>query len=449
MATTGRGGTYLLLLGGLALAAIMGYTLAIDGGKRAPSGGSEAAEVAVFFPDRADWLDFRLGITACGRRGLIGIVAEDPDAVTVVTPKTRRTIRFDWHRARGSVETHDEIRGLLARANPAVAVVGSINTALTTYLAEELRTAGKDGPPLLVPWATSDKAEGDAGSPARPGLLEIYPGGTFRFCLNNRREAELVVRCLGAQEPEERPGRVFIAYDPRDPYSVDLADGFRAAIRAAHPRARLVDQPDGVGLPDLEDEPGADELKWASAVWEAVRADRPGRPNWVVLPLQAEPARRMLAALKRQAPTSPPRLRVLCGDGFSLGDLAWVAADGRRPFSLWCASSGSGAVEDHEARGAQVPAEIVSALALGLDRTGPDGHLRDFLAGLNLPGTARAAIGRSLAFDRSGERKGDDLGHVLAIPADRGEVLAYTRGPKGDWKPPVALPPRTIVLARP
>src|SRR5262249_40204418 len=152
--------------------------------------------VAVFFPERADWDDFRRGVLACARKGLVRVTSEQLDAVVVETSGRRRALRFDWHRARGGLESRGEVQRLLALAEPPIAIVGSSNTALTADLAAELNAARPEagGPLLLVPWATSidtlPPTEGGRGH--RSPLLGVYPGRTFRFCLDNHRQAGLV-----------------------------------------------------------------------------------------------------------------------------------------------------------------------------------------------------------------------------------------------------------------
>src|SRR4051812_43576739 len=99
MATISRAGTGLLMAGGLLLALLMAYTLIFDSGLSLapaprPSG---AAEVAVFYPNRVDWLDFRLGILECARRGLCQVIGEMGDSVLVETRDQRLPVRFTWY----------------------------------------------------------------------------------------------------------------------------------------------------------------------------------------------------------------------------------------------------------------------------------------------------------------------------------------------------------------
>lgn len=445
-----RIGTWFLLAGGMALTALMVYTLTLGGPDRpGDEGPADAADVAVFFPDRNDWFDFRLGIAACVRKGLVEPVSERDDQVIVETSKTHRPVRFTWHRSRGVLETREAVARLARGPRPPAAVVGSINTALTAALAEGLRGVSAEGPPLLVPWATSVETDDPAGGPGPFRLLDLDPGRMFRFCLNNQREADLVVRCLAAQPGDPTAERVIIATDRRDPYSSDLASCFRRAIGAVAPEAEIVEQPGAVGPPNRADRPGPNERRWAASIWREIA--REPRPTWVILPLQAQPAARLLTALREAGagvdPSTSP-LRVLCGDGFALSTLAGFAAATPSPFSLWCASASNGAPSGVD-RDAQVPAEIVASLALGLARgESHDRSLRDFLARLDIPANGRGAFGRSLAFDPSGERRGVDLGNVLAILPGHREIVAFSHGAGGVWSSPIPVASPTV-LARP
>jgi hypothetical protein len=203
--------------------------------------------------------------------------------------------------------------------------------------------------------------------------------------------------------------------------------------------------------PGLIQTPGPADERCAARIWERVRAAPPGRATWLVLPLQGPPIRRILTALERQAPSGEvPPLHVLCGDGIGLTALRDFASI--RGFSVWCPSwDGLPGVEGRaEMPGdALVPAEVVAALAAAVDRAppGPDG-LRDALATLDLKADDPATLGRSLAFDRSGERRSVDLGHVLAVLPGEGRVVAFAPGPGGRWNGPVQVPALPL-LAQP
>ena len=443
MGSASRIGTGLLGTFGLALAGLMAYTLAFEGCEGTSTArrpGAVAAEVAVFFPDRADWSDFRHAVAACVARGLAKGPEESEGSIVVGTPRLGRRVRFTWDGTRGVGEARAEVGRLARLAIPPVAVVGSSTTVLTAALADSLREAGPSGPVLLLPWATASRASGDG-----PRLLEIDRGRTFRFCPNNDRLADSVVDCLIARDAPKLPGRAFLVVDPRDPYSVDLAAGFRRSIRARAPSTEIVERSDALGEPtvnhaaDSAPTPSAEEATLADAIWTAAEAD--GRVAWVVLPLQGEPTRRVLAALQARSSWhgssshggSP--IRAVCGDAIRRDSLDGLA--GRRAFPVWCASTSSarptdqGVVDD-----TQTLAEIVSALLLAVersprDRPGAD-DVRDALAKLDLPASDPSAFGRPLSFEPDGERRGD-IGQVLATRPGAAGVAEFARGPDGAW----------------
>ena len=451
MAPTSRVGTGLLGTFGLALAALMAYTLAFEGCHGSGSSPSEirqpdSAEVAVFFPDVRDWSHFRRAIEACVRRELARPVFEGEEAVVVATPRLGRRVRFTWHGIRGVGETREEVERLAGRTPPPIAVVGSSTTVLTVALADPLRDAGATGPVLLVPWATALMAD-RPGSVARPvPLLGIDPGRTFRFCPNNRRLAESVVGCLIGQDSTKPPARVFLVVDPHDPYSVDLADCFRMTIRERAGTVKVVEQAEAVGMPTMARSPGsvsppsAAEASLADAIWTAVEDGTDDRTTWVVLPLQGEPTRRILAALRHRASWNSADegdgpLRVVCGDGIGRETLDGLA--GHRSFPIWCASTSTARASDHGvSNDTQTLAEIVSVVLLAVEqspraRPTPD-EVREALTRLDLAASDRAAFGRALRFAADGERL-DDPGHVLAVRPGVSTVSEFRLGSDGRW----------------
>lgn len=449
MLTQGRLGTGLLSVGGIGLLLLMGYTLAFDPEDPAASlwFPSTARGVAVIVPERDDWMTIRQAVLACAGRGVLAIEAEDRDALTIVTPEHGRRIRLAWSRARGAAETRKQVRSLWDRPAPPFAVIGSSNTALTVALAEAMASrAGPlpDGPPLLIPWATAMKA--GAPDPLAP-LLGLYPGRSFRFCPNNQRQADLVVRCALDHGPRPAPARVIVVVDEADPYSIDLASAFELAVRRHVPGATVVRVAGAVSSPGLSDSPGSTERATARRVG-ALIAER--SPAWVVLPLQNEPTRRLIAALKAEAPENAgsAEIPLLCGDGIGVETLAAVAGDAR--FSIWCASPDSTPTPDRGlARDLQVPAEVLAALVHAVDGNadaGP-GVARRALSALDLTADDRRAVGRSVRFDPDGERLGDDLGEVLAVLPGRVDVRVFPTLADGTWAPPRVLVPDSVVRA--
>ena len=315
-------------------------------------------------------------------------------------------------------------------------MVGSSTTVLTAALAGALREAGPGGPALLLPWATALRS-GEGGPP----LLEMDPGRTFRFCPNNDRLADSVVDGLLLADAPRRPARAIVVVDPLDPYSVDLAASFRRAILARAPSAEIVEEVDALGEPPPRrpDDPGppasAEESRLAEAIWRAAGRGRDGGTTWVVLPLQEEPALRVLASLRGRSPWPSPTggdgpIRVVSGDAIRRRSLEALLA-GRRVFPVWCASTASPGADDEAT---QTLAEIVSSLLLAVERsprpepTADD--VRDALAALDLPASSPSAFGRALAFEPGGERRGE-AGAVLAARPGQASVAVFGPGKAG------------------
>lgn len=461
-----RWGTRILVAGGLGLVLFMAYTLTLGRTRRVPrlsSSVSSVASVVVFFPERTDWLDFRDGIESCRQRGLARVVEETDSSVLLETPRQHSRLRFSWQGARGVRTTQEELTRLLASAQRPLAVVGSSNTMLTVAVAEVLdrdRRLGRESPVLLLPWASSVMAK-VPGRGQRPiPLLDIDPGRTFRFCADNQSAADLVIRCLVEHEPRRLPERAYLVVDRNDPYSVDLAECFRRAIAAAAPRAEIVEQPEVITrvMPGLLPEPpGPGDGQWADAIWRSTEAgEKVDHPTWVVLPLQAEPARRLIAALRRrnwrQNEKGEGSVRVVCGDGVGLDTLSELVGQGSLP--VWCFSSASAPKPERTGGSvvsldAQVPAEIVSAIVRILDQSqAAPVDLQAGLARLDLGPNDPAAFGREIAFDSSGERRAAVLGHVLAVRPGRTAVLGYAADDDGHWSAAVPIEPVPVAARR-
>ena len=393
MGTAARLSNAGIVAGGLALSVPLFYSLAFElsgPARPAATGPGGAAEVAVFFNDPADWRLFRLGVDACDRRGVARVVESRDDAVVVETPTHRRRVRFTWRDESGLSRLKGAVSGLAGR--PPLAVVGSDNTYWTAALAASMATTFPEpgrGPALLVPWATAVHVEGGRH------LLDLYPGRTLRYAPDNLRQAAAVVAALREAEGGVEPSAIFSAPGRDDPYSVDLDICFREAM--------------GEGIKVAERPAGGDSAAWASALWGEVRWLPEGRPAWLVLPLQEEPARRLLGALSSQArPEDRSRLRVLVADAVEPESLAEYADR----LAIWAARPSSTTAEGHDAL---APGEVVASLVHALDRADPpaDGaSLAACLRSIELP----AAAGRVLSFDTAGERRGLDL---LGAPASR------------------------------
>ena len=444
---TGRLGEVFLGGFGIVLGALMLSTLIFEGGS-APRDPSGLVDVSVFFLERSEWRIFAQGVRDCveSSRNLGRIVLEEDDRVVVETNRFRRPVRFTWRGVRGVGRTRDEVHRLVVAKSPPIAVVGSSNTVLTAALAAQLHAddVGRPGggPLLLIPWATS------------VSLIDGYAGRTFRFCSNNRRQAELLVGCLGARPGRTGPKHVVVVIDDRDPYSVDLASCIGAEVGRLYPQADCheigkagPDEPTPISPPpELSSGwslPTITEQRRAKQIWADI-AGGPVGETWVVLPLANVPARRMIEALNGAAPGSRDAksrpVAVLCGDAVGPSTLSRFVD--QLVFPVWSVSpamdpSAPGGLKED----VQAHAEIVAALLIGLDRGGPPPTADDLRATLIRPGSdadAPAPFGRPIAFDPTGERAGADPGVVLCLPEDSKAILVYCYG---HWDRPHAIDP--------
>ena len=119
MATMCRAGTGLLLAWGLGLAVLMVYILTPEGGLSVvfPAQSGSVSDVAVFYPERVDWLDFRSGIANCAKHGLVQDVEFADDVVTLKTTEGH-SVRFSWYGVRDySSEAKERVRELVGSRN--------------------------------------------------------------------------------------------------------------------------------------------------------------------------------------------------------------------------------------------------------------------------------------------------------------------------------------------
>src|SRR5262249_34908328 len=191
---------------------------------------------------------------------------------------------------------------------------------------------------LLIPWASSVLAERPEPGEGPVALMDIYRGRSFRFCLNNQFQADLIARYLAGLEGNGRLHKAVVVEDRYDQYSVDFGACFRRAIGHVVPSAEIIDRSDTVGLPVLYDPaalPTPAEEALAESIWRDAESLPQGEATWVILPLQKEPTRRLLEALSRSPharrephPGDTP-LRVVCGDTIGVGTLSQLA--GRCP----------------------------------------------------------------------------------------------------------------------
>jgi hypothetical protein len=436
MGKIGHAATAWLLLGGLGLTLLMGYTLIADFPRRL-NPPADTIRVAVFYPNPDSWLDFRQAADLCVQRGLAEIVDKSYDSLTLRARGRSASVLFTWHDARGLTEISLEVRRLAEQPHPPVAVIGSSNTVLTAVLAQALASLPNEtSPVLLVPDATAVRVALPGGSEP-VDLLAIHRGRSFRLGLDNRRQAELALRHVFDRHVSETPRRVFLAIDRDDPYSQDLATAFLQELARLSPGSPAPGDGDVLDLTGRAETPGSQERLWVTRVWQAVE---PGQKVMVFLPLQSEPARRLLVALEGYAPAEPRNdgssPLVICGDGLGRESLAQLA--GPLSFPVWSTSSASIAVSEYpgvpDQTDALIPAEAIVALMACLNpRDGDTVQMAEALRTLDLPADDPRALGRALAFDPQGERRGLGLGHVLGIEPESTSVFAHVLRSDGHW----------------
>ena len=379
----------------------------------------ETAEVVVFLPEATDWREFVEGVETCERRGILRVLHRNASEFTLGPPQGDLRLRLIWNSTGGLRGTRDQVSELTRRARPPIAMIGSTTSILTVALARQLKEETRAGdasssiPLLLIPWATTVMVEKDDPTEGPVALLDIYPGRSFRFCPNNRREADFLVDCVvETTSLKTLPRRAYLVVDRKDPYSTDMADAFRHSIARAAPEVEIIEEPKAVSGQSSPETPSPSEHALAAEIWTELAKSTTTEPTWVILPLQAEPCRRMLAALSihaRKIDHPKKSLFVLCGDGIGIEELSDYAT--KPEFPIWCVSSGvapnRAAVSTAPAK---VPAEIITSLIIALENCRKSRlsteSLRQSFISMDLVDSDPRAFGRAIAFVASGERKG-------------------------------------------
>lgn len=478
MAGSSRAGTMVLLVGGLLLAGLMLYVLNLRSSVdvipssvpklAAGSSSRPVSGVAVFLPTREGWLNLSYAARRVAAAQGAEILDETESSFEIQRTADnsrvggRQRLHFYWVPVVGTLEIEDAVDDL-ALSSSTRAVIGSDTTLLTVALASALSRArsrfANGGPVLLIPWASSAEVRATQGQAPLP-LLDIYPGRAFRFCADNRSEANLVVRALTQAEPDRPPARAVIMVDANDPFSLDLAAGFRQAIDAQTFKKPVefteLSFPENLAALSETDPPTLAELLWADRVWGLVTRIDDERTLWLALPMQERPARRLLQALRLREPSramrpnsEEPPLRVLTGDSVDVDLVAELA--GTRAFSLWCFSaaparpsskeSSSTAARRDDSVGVWLYAEIVSALlrcgSAPPSKGRDEDSLRDCLRTLRITpdpsAAAPALLSRSLAFSPSGERELEGFGYVVSTSQSDAAVTARALQRSGQW----------------
>ncbi len=454
MPVTFRSGTIALGFGAIVLGLLMTYTLVYDGvtsPRVDDARNRDLVEVVVFFPAVSEWHEFVEGVDLCERLGITRIVERTPESLILASPEQGRRLRLVWNSTSGLRGSRDQVRELCRRASPPIGLIGSATSMLTIALAEQLREESRGGsdslPILLIPWATTVMVERDDPADGPIALLDLYPGRSFRYCPNNRRQADFITDCVVDSEVDKKPpGRVYLVVDRKDLYSTDLAEAFRRSVARVSPEAEIIEEPEVVTGQGPPDTPTPSEIALAERIWSDLLKSANPTPTWVVLPLQGEPCRRMLAALRlraRPSTSGPDSIRVLCGDGIGLNELSLHVTNAE--FPVWCVSSSvSPRKSKSDGVTAKVPAEIVASLMKALDSKVPiplsASILGQILKKMEIGDRDNDSFGRPIAFVASGERTASASGYILAARPGSTQVVAIDRDGEGHWLKPLPLP---------
>ncbi|MCS6865430.1 MAG: hypothetical protein RMJ56_10400 [Gemmataceae bacterium] len=327
--------------------------------------------------------------TTQGLRGLrVDDAAAFPDRTTAVPEVVisrdgfAGRIRVRWYKITDYAATAAWVQALAQRDPAPLAIVGGWSSDRARELAEAMASTAWPGekPLLLLATATAESVylEEDSYRPdyQPPKLLSLYER-SYRFCFTNRQMADAVTDFV-MNDPELRPGPVVLpglrlvpsaAAGPRailpglaemlvgtagvpvlanqvverpgwpafamiwkdDPYSLDLAQQFRAALaeqgeRPGRPRVFVESSliPFSTGRLNRPN-------PFEAQVVDHILANLPRRAErtLLVIPTVTTPARRVLSALALGTPGSARRLVAITGDGIPInalfrdGDVLW------------------------------------------------------------------------------------------------------------------------------
>jgi hypothetical protein len=261
-------------------------------------------------------------------------------------PSGRRLI-FRWYKLTGEAGSHEWILALCKRPRPPLAVIGGSSSDRARELAQtlaDLKVRVSSPPLFLITTATADR------SAFNEPLMDIYRGRTWRYCFTNRQMAEAVADFVWSR-PELRPDAppVYLTAWQDDPYSRDLAEQFHEAIgpegragawtNSNSPPFWSASFPYSIGP---FNEPNRWETEGAGHLIDELSQHPSQKRPLLILTATAQPARRFLRALLREAPAEAQRFVVATGDAIDFNtiyrdrDLLWPIQDFPIPLVSFC-----------------------------------------------------------------------------------------------------------------
>lgn len=348
----------------LAVIAIGGYALLVKEAQSLPSEDQEIAWIHTA-TSGAVWERFvggiqrfeesvegrALGVKVNYDRAFLDQTAATPEVVVgrrgLGTLSGRLHVR--WYKLTSARDTAYWVQQLAERKKPPLAIVGGGSSDRARDLARELHLAerefGPRTPILLITTATADRVYlGDERVEGHE-LTQIYAGRSFRCCFTNGQMADALTSFLLSQ-PELRPhgsealllggvgaaaggqgcaaAAAFVLATPApvftlewldDPYSLDLAEQVRAALRERLP-CRIVNH----RVPYSTGDYYWPNVPESAAVTELARelTGFPLQRPLLVLPAGDKPVRRLLRALAAAAPVEVRDAVAVTGDSINL-----------------------------------------------------------------------------------------------------------------------------------
>jgi hypothetical protein len=318
-------------------------------------------------------------------RAFVELTADVPEVALWVDGSEDARLWIRWYKLSGEVNTARWINLLTERETPPLAVIGGDTSSRALKVARALEEAREQkkwqgpAPVLMITTATVDRyipqgvAIYETTNEKWPLLIDIYKGRSFRFSFTNTRMAKVVLEFIRTQDKyapdqdkpwphaapalESAAGAVLgaagqAAYEDLmttqfynlkwddDSFSADLSDRFGLLFEENWPRSHSSGYRIEYSAGDFY-QPNPREAFVVGQIMPELRAARERR-QLMLLPCNAERARRLLRTLLRRAPPQDwHNLVVMTGDSLNFNtifrdrDVAWNIQDLPVPLVLF------------------------------------------------------------------------------------------------------------------